>query len=330
MLKNNFSIVIIMATSNRTTYICGICNTKPDQLSHHNAHLNSKTHKEQKIICEYEIRRYMIEFLFLQDHEYWNIYLQNEYFEERMSTEDISLPQHNCIFQDWIVKKSFDIERKYKLKNHYDSELWVNKYKEITHKNCDMNDKIDRILFLDWKIKYLIEQAETIQKTVRRLKNYDEEIINKINKNELSESDLLKKLIDELCFNEGVECNHNQITENPNTTLNRHKCCTINKTNIDYLIYQHFKDKNIICKDVEIELIQLGESRKSKRPMWFIVGENATHDQIGKISSMFKTYITNLIQTTTLSEDIKQKLISIFGKCSPTNMIKLRELFKEG
>jgi hypothetical protein len=156
-----------MDTSNRTTYICGICNTKPDQLSHHNAHLNSKTHKEQKIICEYEIRRYMIEFLFLQDHEYWNIYLQNEYFEERMSTEDISLV-HNCIFQDWIVKKSFDIERKYKLKNPYESEWWINKYKEITHKNCDMNDKIDKILFLDWKIKYLIQEAETIQKTVRR------------------------------------------------------------------------------------------------------------------------------------------------------------------
>jgi hypothetical protein len=317
-----------METSNRTTYICGICNTKPDQLSHHNAHLNSKTHKEQKIICEYEIRRYMIEFLFLQDKEYWNIYLQNEYFEERMSTEDISVV-HNCIFQDWIVKKSFDIEKKYRLKNHFDSEWWINKYKEITHKNCDINDKIDKILFLDWKIKYLIQEAETIQKTVRRLKHFDEEIINKINKNELTQSDLLKKLIDELCFSEGVQCVHNQITDNPNTTLNRHKICNVNKTNIDYLIYQNFKDKKIICKDVETEVIQLGESRKSKRPMWFIVGENATHDQVGKVTNMFKTYIVDLLKTTTLDENTKNKLISIFGKCSPTNIIHLRELFRE-
>ena len=328
MLKNNFSIVIIMETSNRTTYICGICNTKPDQLSHHNAHLNSKTHKEQKIICEYEIRRYMIEFLFLQEHEYWNIYLQNEYLEERMSTEDISL-EHNCIFQDWIIKKSFGIERKYKLKNPYESEWWINKYKEFTHKSCDMDDKIDRLLFLDWKIKYLIQEAETIQKTVRRLRHFDEEIINKINKNELTESDLLKKLIDELCFSEEVECVHTQITGNPNSTLNRHKICNVNKTNIDYLIYQHFKDKKIICKDVETEVIQLGESRKSKRPMWFIVGENATHDQVVKVTNMFKNYITNLLQTTTLSENIKQRLISIFGKCSSSIIIHLRELFRE-
>ena len=49
---------------NRTTYICGICNTKPDQLSHHTAHLNSIAHREKTTICEYNIRRYIVEFLF--------------------------------------------------------------------------------------------------------------------------------------------------------------------------------------------------------------------------------------------------------------------------
>ena len=57
---------------NKTSYICGICNTKPEQLSHHNAHLNSIAHSEKKIICEYNIRRYIVEFLFLVDNEYWN------------------------------------------------------------------------------------------------------------------------------------------------------------------------------------------------------------------------------------------------------------------
>ena len=38
-----------MESANRTTYICGICNTNPDQLSHHNAHINSTTHKEKKL-----------------------------------------------------------------------------------------------------------------------------------------------------------------------------------------------------------------------------------------------------------------------------------------
>ena len=51
------------------------------------------------------------------------------------------------------------------------------------------------------------------------------------------------------------------------------------------ILYQKFKG-SVICKDIEIETIQLGESRKSKRLMWFIIGENSTHDQIGKIKSL--------------------------------------------
>ena len=58
---------------NRTTYICGICNTKPEQLSHHKAHLKSISHSEQKIICEYNIRRYVLDFRPLIDNDYCNI-----------------------------------------------------------------------------------------------------------------------------------------------------------------------------------------------------------------------------------------------------------------
>jgi hypothetical protein len=74
---------------NRTTYICGICNTKPEQLSHHKAHLKSISHSEQKIICEYNIRRYVLDFRPLIDNEYCNIYLQDEYLAVKTSFIEI-------------------------------------------------------------------------------------------------------------------------------------------------------------------------------------------------------------------------------------------------
>ena len=166
---------------NRTTYICGICNTKPDQLSHHTAHINSTAHAEKKIICEYYIRRYIFEFRFLVDNDYWNTYLQDEYDADKMNaTEDnqdhenqafykwVTKDHENEAFFDWIIRKSFSIEKKYHLKNIPDLFFWINKYNEETNKCCNYEDKIDKILFLDWKIKYLIKEAETVQQTVKK------------------------------------------------------------------------------------------------------------------------------------------------------------------
>jgi len=313
-----------MESANRTTYICGICNTNPDQLSHHNAHLNSTTHKEKKIICEYEIRRYVLEFLFLVHDDYWKIYLQDDYFEERMNTTNSSFP----LFEDWVAMKSVNTERKYKLDNCCDVLWWINKYKEETNKTFNSNDKIDKILFLDWKIKYLIKQAETIQKTSRRqLKHFNSEIINKINNDEIDKEQLVNKLITELCFNEGNECCHNEIIGNPNATINKHKKCNTNQINLGYLIYIIFKDK-VICKDIEVETITLGESTKTKRPMWFIKEENSTHDQVGNITIMFKKYLQELLSTTSLDEVNKNKLCKIVDNKVTSLMIYLRELFR--
>ena len=185
---------------NKTSYICGICNTKPEQLSHHNAHLNSIAHSEKKIICEYNIRRYIVEFLFLVDNEYWNIYLLDEYLAHKINfTEDNVFPA----FEDWIVQKSYSIEKKYNLKNTTDENFWINKYNELTNKCCDYEDKVDRILFLDWKIKYLIKEAETIQQTFKKSRRILKcEIINKINNNEIDETFLLNKFVNEISLND--------------------------------------------------------------------------------------------------------------------------------
>ena len=182
---------------NRTTYICGICNTKPEQLSHHKAHINSIAHTEKTIICEFNIRRYIEEFLFLVDTDYCNIYLQDEYLADK-----INIVEDNQ-FEDWIVQKRNSIEKKYNLKNIPDNNLWINKYNEETNKCCNYEDKIDKILFLDWKIKYLIKEAETIQQTVKKSRRILScEIIHKINNNEIDETFLLNKFINEISLND--------------------------------------------------------------------------------------------------------------------------------
>ena len=194
---------------NRTTYICGICNTKPEQLSHHKAHIKSIAHREKTTICEYNIRRYIVEFLFLVDKEYWNIYLQDEYLDVKTSFTEIQKynedPEYFQFpaFEDWIIQKSDSIEKKYNLKNILDENFWINKYNEETHKCCNFEDKIDRILFLDWKIKYLIKEAETIQQTFKKSRRILKcEIIHKINNNEIDETFLLNKFVNEISLND--------------------------------------------------------------------------------------------------------------------------------
>jgi hypothetical protein len=194
---------------NRTTYICGICNTKPEQLSHHKAHLNSISHSEQKIICEHYIRKFVLDFRPLINDEYLNIYLQDEYLAVKTSFIEIQKyngdPKYSefYAFEDWVIRKSDAIEQIYNLENFPDENFWINKYNEKTHKCCNFEDKIDRILFLDWKIKYLIKKAETIQQTFkksRRILNC--EIIHKINNNEIDETFLLNKFVNEISLND--------------------------------------------------------------------------------------------------------------------------------
>ena len=39
------------------TYMCKICNTKPDQLSHHKTHLNTQKHKDKKELFELKLSK---------------------------------------------------------------------------------------------------------------------------------------------------------------------------------------------------------------------------------------------------------------------------------
>ncbi len=324
---------------NRTTYICGICRTSPDQLSHHTAHLNSKAHKDKKIICEYEMRRYFSEFLFLVDKDYWNVYLQDEFLAEKMvEKEDGSVDI--TPFEEWVKLQEYYVEKKYNLQNRFNKKditdmsswlnWWLNKYTEKTLKCCNYEDKIDRILFLDWKIKYLIKEAETIQKTARSSssKYFDSEIIRKIDNDEISESELIDKFRNEVCLSEEESCPHIVIEGNPNTTVNRHKKCNVNNINLSYLIYSKFKNK-FSLKDVEVETIILGKSTKNKKTLWIIKGKGATDDGHREVFSIIKKYVIDLLSNISSLEEKQIKKIRKDFIHSGACVYRVKDLFAE-
>ena len=42
---------------NSKTYSCGICNTTPDQISHHKSHIETQKHKDKKELFEYKLSK---------------------------------------------------------------------------------------------------------------------------------------------------------------------------------------------------------------------------------------------------------------------------------
>ena len=37
---------------NKKTYSCGICNTTPDQISHHKSHIETQKQNQEEQVCE--------------------------------------------------------------------------------------------------------------------------------------------------------------------------------------------------------------------------------------------------------------------------------------
>ncbi len=328
-------------TGNRTTYICGICRTSPDQLSHHTAHLNSKSHKDKKVICEYEMRRYINEFLFLVDKDYCDMYLQEEFLAEKRIVLEGAVDV--TPFHEWVKLKEYYVEMKYNLQNRFNKKditdmpswlnWWLNKYTEKTQKCCNYDDKMDRILFLDWKIQYLIKEAETIQKTARSssskiLNHFDSEIIRKIDNDEISESELLDKFINEICLCDGDNCPHFIADETKKNTAKRCKIVNINNINLSYLVYLKFKN-NFVLKEVEVETIMLGKTTKGRKCLWLVKGSGAVNHGPSDVFDIIKKYIDDLLHNIPSIEKDKLKRIRKDFVKSGGCLYRVKDLFAE-
>lgn len=289
----------------RTTYICGICNTKPDQLSHHTAHLNTISHKDQKIICEHNLCKYAIRFSEIFG-EYRNIMLENEYFAERMNSTNAELPT----FQEWVIKKNADIETRYHL-NELDSHILtdlVSIYKTETGKVVDYNDKVGHLLYLDWALNRYLKECETIVKTTQQniFKNCNNEVITKIDNGEIELEELINWFIDGSC--NGCEvCNEST-----------NDICKMNAGNLRYILYKIFKDK-IVYKSVEVTTIIMGETEVRKQMKWVTKYDNIIRT-LGYIRRLFDSEILEVC------ENVK-RIVSNFNRNKLE--IILRELCRE-
>jgi len=291
----------------RTTYICGICNTKPDQLSHHTAHLNTTGHKDQKIICEHNLRKYSLGFGDMFG-KYKKIMMETEYFAERSNSPDGEFPT----FSGWVCKKNTDIVKRYHL-NELDekrSMCLVDLYKTETGKVPDFNDQTDKLLFFDWKLNRLIKECETIVKTTRQktFKYCDPEIITRIDNDEIGLDELIRGFVDTFCSG----------CDKCDDRGSKRDFCEINETKLRYILYKMFKDK-IAYKRLDVTTIIMGETEVRKQMMW--VSKNDNH--IESKMDVHRSVNTELAKY----EDVI-KLVSKNIRMSRMELI-LRDLFRE-
>ena len=163
-----------------TKYFCGICQTIPDQISHHKAHLITKKHRNNctKFITEMKI--FSFPFRTLKNPRKWyeseyRDFIISKYYQETKNTNTLD----NESVQKWIIDFKF-------LMHSYDyygwrPELFNNesptKYYSIIN---NLNEEIDirnnhleqNIDYINWGINKILKDKETIStKPNSELKN---------------------------------------------------------------------------------------------------------------------------------------------------------------
>jgi len=168
-------------------YFCSICGTVPDQRSHHNAHLNTQKHKENRATYIKDMKIFSHQFRQI-DPSAWNKSSEHEYILKKYLQTNTEEPNFLNVKQ-WIIQQGFD--KKY----NYDgcADKADNIFKVCSHDeyfentgidilpNFDFNNKDSTeleayICYSDWAINKIVEYKETICEKPRK-----NNISNKIN-----------------------------------------------------------------------------------------------------------------------------------------------------
>lgn len=110
------------------TYSCGICNTKPDQISHHKSHLETQKHKDKRELFELKLEKLAVEEL----QEKYNIVDIIQIIKKTETMEDDKKLNENDV--DELTQEEIDI-----LKNTMMTETM-----SITNKDA-LGDKVHSI-----------------------------------------------------------------------------------------------------------------------------------------------------------------------------------------
>ena len=154
-------------------YFCEICGTKPDQLSHHKAHLQSQKHAENCEIFKKDMRIFSITFRHVnfrkwQETEYSD-YIIAKYLEETNSktytNEDVMKWIYQTVLSYGNGKYDWSLEC-------FDSKIPQTCYEDEFKCKLEKGIDITNTHYNDWAIHKILKYKETIQSKTVRIK-YD-------------------------------------------------------------------------------------------------------------------------------------------------------------
>jgi hypothetical protein len=322
-----------------TMYFCGICQTIPDQISHHKAHLTTKKHRNNctKFITEMKI--FSIPFrnnkISIKWHESeYRDFIISKYYQETKNTNTLD----NESVRKWIMD--------FTLSNYYDwnSELFNNespgKYysiinnlnEEIYIKNNHLEQNID---YINWGINKILKDKETISikpnselKNDKKQNNNDRHKLSRYTKVNFNKITLirdgsinLKYLLNPIHHIDFTNCDVNIYNDIPL----KYSCLLFNKLGIHSYNIKCCDSNNLLYfyKEITIEhiskvenIINYNENKIEKRKVWlscsisvfddFIYqSENENEEDLIPITF---SYITN----DDFKDFIKTTLIDIF------------------
>lgn len=125
-----YYIYIKMIT--QITYSCGICKTKPDQISHHKAHIETQKHKDKKELFELKLLK-------LNENELLNLY-QTACIEDIIHETETQIC--NCV--EKLKNDDYDKENNINTYNYSKMMTIINNSNSISNKEA-LRDKIHEI-----------------------------------------------------------------------------------------------------------------------------------------------------------------------------------------
>jgi hypothetical protein len=185
-----------------TRYFCSICNTKPDQLSHHKAHLHTQKHKENRDMYEKELKYFSIyktinpsEWL---EHDEIKEMIFKEYGKE-LTKEN----RYNFLIEKLGVIDKFSIFKPEKVFFDIIDGKRTTTFVEpcdIYRKETGLSNSSNKTAYLEWCIEKILQSKETIRENFNKIQDIQNKIRNenveriKLNRCTTIEYDILKNI----------------------------------------------------------------------------------------------------------------------------------------
>jgi hypothetical protein len=252
-----------------TRYFCSICNTKPDQLSHHKAHLQTQKHNENRQAYEKELKYFSIYKLINPchwlEHDEIKEMIFNEYGKE-LTKEN----RYNILIDKLSVIDKFSIFKPEKVFFHIIDGKPTTTFVEpcdVYKKETGLNYTSDKTAYLEWCIEKILKSKETIRENFSKIQDVQNRIRNEnveriqLNRFTTTEYDILKNIrmnkYDMTYFTPNG-CNNKPIFISDNVI--KYACVLFNSFGVASLINNKYSQYIYFHKLVNIETCSIMEN----------------------------------------------------------------------